>query len=389
MKKLICLILALLLACAAVCAYADEENKPLKVIFCCDEGYMNDDALALSMLVKLEKRGEVEILGIALTGGNNFIDAEHTCEYGVRKGSYTYLKEFLALIGREDIPVYRGTDYPLGFNESNIKDIDGIHRTYVSDDGKIKDRIIMDDAFGALWHFNDCDGELVNEEDASDFIVEQINKYPNEVAIIAVGPTTDVARAVLKDSSIAEKAEGVYIMGGAFGNWEIASTVRGEYVSCISGANTTNIAEYNVFYDPEALAVVLQSGFKKVVITPAACNEPVLEDLGSILATSLDKQSNAIMWAWVDYHMNNTQNFPYWDPITIYAMMCPEMISSELNGYVTVNTDTKSERYGETIYASEAVYQMISDENKVLFGKAEIVLSMKNFWYYVIPLLSK
>lgn len=60
--------------------------------------------------------------------------------------------------------------------------------------------------------------------------------------IVATGPLTNVASALLADPSLAKRLDGIAFMGG-----------------CIGAGNVTAAAEFNVRCDPEALAVVLEA----------------------------------------------------------------------------------------------------------------------------------
>ncbi len=41
--------------------------------------------------------------------------------------------------------------------------------------------------------------------DAVDFLVDTVNKYPGQVKLVAIGPLTNIARAILKDPSFPSK----------------------------------------------------------------------------------------------------------------------------------------------------------------------------------------
>lgn len=73
-----------------------------KVILDTDIAYLNDDAIAMFMLAQADKAGMLEFLGVTTVGGNVFVPEATTAA----------LRQ-LELIGREDIPVYQGTDEPL------------------------------------------------------------------------------------------------------------------------------------------------------------------------------------------------------------------------------------------------------------------------------------
>jgi inosine-uridine nucleoside N-ribohydrolase len=75
--------------------------------------------------------------------------------------------------------------------------------------------------------------------DAIDFIAQQASS-PGEVSIIATGPLTNLARALSQYPQIASGIASLSIMGGTAGL-----------------GNTTPVAEFNAFSDPEALDAVL------------------------------------------------------------------------------------------------------------------------------------
>ncbi|KAI8026845.1 Uridine nucleosidase 1 [Camellia lanceoleosa] len=54
------------------------------------------------------------------------------------------------------------------------------------------------------------------EKTASEFLVDMVSKYPGEVSILALGPLTDFALAMKRDSSFASKVKRVVILGGSF-----------------------------------------------------------------------------------------------------------------------------------------------------------------------------
>ncbi|CAL5331108.1 unnamed protein product [Camellia sinensis] len=51
---------------------------------------------------------------------------------------------------------------------------------------------------------------------ASEFLVDMVSKYPGEVSILVLGPLTNFALAMKRDSSFASKVKRVVILGGSF-----------------------------------------------------------------------------------------------------------------------------------------------------------------------------
>lgn len=181
---------------------------PRKVIFDTDPGI--DDALALLLLAVSP---EIELLGITVTHGNT---SQEKC-----------LRNALSLVelaGISHVEVARGAEEPL------VKELSVAEETH--GDGGL--------GYASLPPSN----KAISKVAAHDFIIEQVEKYPGEVTILAVGPMTNVALALLKRPQLAQKIDSIISMGGAI-----------HYPG-----NATPQAEYNVFCDPEAFDIVLRSG---------------------------------------------------------------------------------------------------------------------------------
>ena len=71
-------------------------------------------------------------------------------------------------------------------------------------------------------------------------MVDRVNAAPGEITVLAIGPLTNVATAMLMDPEWAEKVAGLVIMGGAFDEPNV-------------------MQELNAAYDPEATHIVWSS----------------------------------------------------------------------------------------------------------------------------------
>jgi purine nucleosidase len=88
------------------------------------------------------------------------------------------------------------------------------------------------------------------EGHAVDFIIATVRAFPpGEVTLVATGPLTNIALAVLREPRLVEWVRDFVIMGGSSG--------RG---------NTTPAAEYNMWADPEAAAVVFRAGWTVTMV---------------------------------------------------------------------------------------------------------------------------
>jgi len=88
-------------------------------------------------------------------------------------------------------------------------------------------------------------------ERAADALVRIVDENPGEIDIVAIGPLTNIATALLLDRDFAAKTRHLWIMGGCDN----------------SVGNVTAAAEYNFFVDPEAADIVMRAGFEMTIVT--------------------------------------------------------------------------------------------------------------------------
>lgn len=185
----------------------------MKILIDTDPGV--DDAVALLLALQ---HPALEVVGITTIGGNVGIDNTTANAAGI-----------LQLVGRTDVPLHRGEDEPLlqaAGRSSTAHGADGM--------GGV-----------VLPH----DRANITEGSAAEFIVRTVNENPGQITLVAIGPLTNLARALQVDPEIVNKVAGVMIMGGAEGT-----------------GNITPSAEFNFWHDPLAAKQVLEAGFSNVTI---------------------------------------------------------------------------------------------------------------------------
>lgn len=373
-------VLALLLTGTSCAKKVSGPAAPVKVILDCDMGYMNDDALSLSMLLKAESRGLVEILGITLEGGNNFIDAPYENYGETQFGSAKYTGELLERIGRTDIPYFRGTDFPGDMGRDSIQKLDDFY------EGLEYEK--FNDGYGAIHFFASVDPELLcDRDDAADFLIRSVRENPDEIVIFANGPTMNLARAIKQDPDFAPHVKAVYYMGGALGDPCMKESIHGEMIEGIDGANVTAYAEYNVIFDPAAFGTCITAQFPLQYVIPGSCNIGI--DRSTADAFIANSDGTGISGLWAEYYKENIQEYPYWDPLTVYAFLRPDAVVRSSVKYVTVNTDSLSESFGRTDGYSPEEYGQLSAEYQSRCGRAEVIYETEGFWDYTIDLLCR
>ena len=84
---------------------------------------------------------------------------------------------------------------------------------------------------------------------AVDLIIELLMQSNGDITLVPTGPLTNIAMAVRKEPRIIQKAREIVLMGGAY--------TRG---------NTTPAAEFNIYVDPEAAAIVFTAGWPRTMV---------------------------------------------------------------------------------------------------------------------------
>jgi len=100
---------------------------------------------------------------------------------------------------------------------------------------------------------------------AVDFLIGEISAAPGAVTLVATGPLTNIALAVRRYPPLVGQVADFVIMGGSAG--------RG---------NTTPAAEFNIWCDPEAAAIVFGAGWRVTMVgldvTHQALTSTAVED---------------------------------------------------------------------------------------------------------------
>ena len=201
----------------------------MKRKFFIDTDTASDDAVALIIALR---HGDIDVVGIGVVAGNVPL------EMGVQNALYTR-----ELCG-SSAPIYVGAAKPLVRELRTAQFVHGI------------------DGMGDIGL--DLKGRQPNVGDAVDELLKASHEFDGVLELVTLGPLTNIALALKKDPSIATKIKRCVVMGA------VADHI----------GNVTPVAEFNMWVDPEAVDVVLQSGMnlefvgwdisrKFAVITPA------------------------------------------------------------------------------------------------------------------------
>jgi inosine-uridine nucleoside N-ribohydrolase len=204
--------------------------EPRRVLI--DTDMAVDDWLAILFLLQ---HPAADVVAVTVTG-----TGEAHCDPGVRNA-----QGLLALAGQPNVPVTCGRETPLA----------GTH-TFPEEW-----RSAVDAMMGLVLPENDYSR---SPESAADLIISRVHGSPNPVALVTLGPLTNVAEALQSDPTIIDNIEMITIMGGAV---DVPGNLQG---SGIETDNTT--AEWNIYVDPLAASIVFESGAPITLVALDATN---------------------------------------------------------------------------------------------------------------------
>ena len=299
-----------------------------KIIIDTDTG--SDDAAAILMAVA---SSDIDVLGITTLGGN--IPIIQTTKNALQT---------LEICGA-DIPVYSGASKPI---MRELVTAAGVH-------GK--------DGMG--------DQDLIHpsrkpeKQHAVDFILDTVNKNPDEVELISLGPATNIALAIMKDRETMSHVKHIWSMG----------------TSGFGMGNCTPVAEFNVYVDADSYAVMLTSGIPITIIGFDLCLGPAAmqrEDLEFLKTASkagafISKCTTALL----NYNLKKRGEYfvDLPDAIAMGVALWPEIVQDSVQAYCYCCTKEEP-AYGQVIIFD--VNQPLSIDYNVPPANASVIRKIDN-----------
>ena len=257
-----------------------------KIILDCDPGH--DDAVAIMFAAASE---EIELLGITCVAGNTTLD--NACLNALK---------ICYLIERTDIKIYRGCDKPIEYSLQTAEHVHG--KSGLDYDGE---EIKIPENF------------KIQNEHAVDFIINQCLNSQEKITICPTGPLTNIAEAILRNPLIIDNIDKIIFMGG------VAKDL----------GNITPVAEFNIFVDPHAANIVLESNIELIMLGldvthKVLVNNHIIKEISSIgnKSSIFFKQ---LMEFYSQFHKKkyDTDSSPLHDPCVIGYLLQPNIFSGK------------------------------------------------------------
>ncbi len=261
----------------------NEHARPIII----DTDMAADDWMAILYLLM---QPDVDVRAITVTGAG-----EAHCEPGVRNAL-----DLTALAGRPEIPVTCGGETPLQGSQTFPKEW----------------RDNVDNLFGLRLPKNP-NGPA--EEKVLNLLSQAIHEAAGELSIVALGPLTNLGQFFEAKPEMAAQIADIFIMGGAVnvpGNVSISADINNDK------------AEWNIFVDPRAAQLVLDSGAPITLIPLDATNQvPATINYLNRLNKNRETPSAEFVYRVLATREDDLRAgyYYFWDPLAAVAFTNPEV----------------------------------------------------------------
>ncbi|MGH9546723.1 MAG: nucleoside hydrolase [Terriglobales bacterium] len=254
---------------------------------------------------------QTDVLGITVVTGDAWLKSE-----------VAHTLRTLDLIGRTDIPVVAGAEYPLVRRKNETE-------LWQQRYGSV--------AWAGAWtprfyHPPDQLGDMPEgkptrkalDEDAPHFLVRMVHRFPHEITIYAGGPMTNLALAISIDPEFSQLAKELVFMGASLN----PQTADPEFMN-------TPRHEFNIWFDPEAAHIVLRARWQKIVCTPVDVSVKTRMTLELIDRIKAGKTPAA---EYIGKYSRLFGEYNYlWDELAAAAWLDPSLITKTETRFIDVD----------------------------------------------------
>jgi purine nucleosidase len=312
------------------------------------------DQQAILLLVQSP---QTEVLGVTVVTGDAWLNDE-----------VAHTLRMLELVGRTDIPVVPGAEYPLVRRKQTTELWEQRYGTIAWLGAWTPKFFHPADQLGAMPEGKPTTKPA--DEDAAHFLIRMVHKYPHEITIYAGGPMTNVALAISIDPQFPELAKELVFMGASLN----PVTDDPEFINLPRH-------EFNIWFDPEAAHIALRAPWKRIVCTSVDIS--VKTRLTTALIDQVKKSSSPAARYIGEYtHLFGQYNY-LWDELAAIAWLDPSVITKKETRYMDIDLD-RGANYGNILTWTE------TDKPKIEVQPVEIQddLDTAKFYKMFVDLLS-
>lgn len=291
------------------------ENNRKPVIIDCDTGI--DDATALIIACASSK---LDIRAVTTVAGNTPLE-----------NAFRNTKNTLRYLGFDHLPVGKGADKPLFrelFDASEIHGADGLG--------------------GYQFPFETDNSPCLS---AVELITKTLEESDSPISILVLGPMTNIATLLLYRPDLKAKIKEIVFMGVA--------------------PQDTLVRTFNIFVDPEAFDICLNSGIpfyaigRFLTLSSGYITQSELETLRDIGGPAAEFSLGVFENFNDFFYEDGVKKIPMFDGLTTAFLIAPELFTFK-KYYCEVETED-SDKYGLTYLDFNNLREKTEDEKQLYF----------------------
>jgi len=309
-----------------------------------------------SMLLLIQSP-QTEVLGITVVTGDMWLAEE-----------VAHTLRMLEIIGRTDIPVLKGAEYPLVRRKGETELLEKQYGSAAWLGAWTPRMYHAPDRLGAMPE--GLPKTAPSSEDAAHFLIRIVHKFPGEVTIYEGGPMTNLALAIAIDPEFPRLAKELVFMGASFS----PQTADPEFVN-------TPRREFNLWFDPEAAHIVLNAAWKKIVCTPVDIS--VKTRFSSELLDRI-KAGNSPAAHYVGKYSQLRGEYDFlWDELAAAAWLDPSLVTKKETRFLDIDL-SHGANYGNTLSWSEHEKPALAEQS----AEIQVELNTEKFYKMFVDLLA-
>ena len=273
-----------------------QESVSKKPAFIIDTDMAIDDWVAILYLLE---NPDIDVPLISVTGAG-----EAYCEQGMRNALY-----LIRLAGREG----RGTAVACGDSEP----MDGFN---------VFPQAWRDDVNSLYGLGVPDDLPTPSKRHAVAVLAETIAAQPNRVSIVTLGNLTNIGQLLQQHPGIESGIKRLYVMGGAV---RVGGNI---IVPGFTDDNKNPVSEWNLYVDPLAAKLVINSNIAKVLVPLDATNQvQVTDQFAALFKQRALSNSSRFIDKVLDRNKGfiSSGEYYFWDPLTAVYALHPEICATE------------------------------------------------------------
>ena len=276
----------------------ESKQRARPAIIIADLAYYSDDSVALLMLLR---SGAIDVKAVITTAGN-------VCARQSGKDTHRLLQA----VGAGSLPVIEG---PLMvWHEARRRYYQNVEKPSWKKHAYA----------GALETALECGTEAgisASDTRAADFLIDTAKDRTGELVVVLQGPATVLGQALKKEPKLPTLLAHIYAMGGSL-------EVPG---------NVTKAAEFNVWFDPEAMSDLVHSGAAMTLVPLDATNAVTFGDISRVTLKGRGSAAE-YLGEYLDYRRSRSGKARMWDEVLAAVVIDPSIVQQSQRRPLAVST---------------------------------------------------